>query len=45
MTTLRNEAISPIQNKVGILLSNPYLRSMLVPGHFDARFPGHSEWR
>ena len=25
----RNEAISPLQNKVGILLSNPYLRAIL----------------
>jgi hypothetical protein len=28
-TRLRTEAISPLQNKIGILLSNPFLRSIL----------------
>jgi len=35
----RNEAISPIENKIGILLANPYLRSILCEGSSTIDIP------
>lgn len=35
----RNEAISPLQNKIGILLSNPFLRSILCQASSTLDFP------